>query len=70
MTFEALPDGKIRINSSCWADPQVILKGEVFEVRAIDGRLRLARKPHDHDDGDLPVPAYDPYGPGEEVLEA
>jgi hypothetical protein len=62
VSLEALPDGKIRANTSAWGDA-------MLEVRAIDGQLRLARKERFHDDGDLPVEAYDPYGPGVTALE-
>src|SRR5437868_15301215 len=69
MSLEALPDGKIRANTSAWGDAKVQLHNEVLEVRAIDGQLRLARKERFHDDGDLPVEPYDPYGPGENADE-
>jgi hypothetical protein len=45
----------------------VILKGQVREVRNVDGRLHIARKGRRHDDWDPPIPPYDPYGPGEEI---
>jgi hypothetical protein len=35
--------GKIRITSQLWAEPRVILKGEVLEIRNVDGRLHIAR---------------------------
>src|SRR5437588_8208931 len=59
-----LPEGKIRANTSASGDAKVLLRNEVLEVRVIDGQLRLARKERFHDDGDLPVEPYDPYGPG------
>ena len=64
VSLEALPDGKIRANTSAWGDAKVLLRTEVLEVRVVDGQLRLARKERFHDDGDLPVEPYDPYGPG------
>jgi hypothetical protein len=36
----------------------------VLEVRNVDGRLHVARKPRHHDEWDPPIPAYDPHGPG------
>jgi hypothetical protein len=69
VSLEALPDGKIRVNTSAWGDAKVLLHNEVLEVRAIDGQLRLARKERFHDDGDPPVEPYDPYGPGVTALE-
>jgi hypothetical protein len=69
VSLEALPDGKIRANTSAWSAPKVILRNEVPEVRVLDGQLRLARKERFHDDGDPPVEPYDPYGPGVTALE-
>ena len=60
VSLVALPDGKIRANTSAWSEPKIILRNEVLEVRTIDGQLRLARKERFHDDGDLPVEPYDP----------
>ena len=37
-------DGKIRVTSLLWEAPKLILKGEVLEVRNVDGRLHIARK--------------------------
>jgi len=34
------------------------------EVRNVEGRLHVARKPRHHDEWDPYVPPYDPYGPG------
>jgi hypothetical protein len=36
----------------------------VLEVRNVDGRLHVARKPRHHDEWDPWVEPYDPYGPG------
>ena len=69
VSLVALPDGKIRANTSAWGDAKVLLRNEVLEVRVIDGQLRLARKERFHDDGDLPVEPYDRYGPGVTALE-
>ena len=59
--------GKIRVTSTLWEDAKVIGKGEVLEVRNVEGRLHIARKLRQHDDWDPYVPPYDPYGPGESV---
>ena len=34
--------GKIRVTSLLWPEPKVILWGEVFEIRNVDGRLHIA----------------------------
>ena len=44
VSLEALPDGKIRANTSAWSDAKVLLRNAVLEVRTLDGQLRLARK--------------------------
>jgi hypothetical protein len=31
--------------------------------------LHVARKPKHHDEWDPPVSVYDPYGPGDEVID-
>jgi hypothetical protein len=36
--------GKIRVTSGSWEGEKVILKGQVLEVRNVDGRLYVARK--------------------------
>ena len=41
LACERLPEGKIRVTSSAWADEKVILKGQVLEVRNVDGRLHV-----------------------------
>ena len=69
VSLEALPEGKIRANTSAWGDGKVLLRNEVLEVRVIDGELRLARKERFHDDGESPIEQYDPYGPGVTTLE-
>ena len=44
VSLEALPEGKIRANTSASGDAKVLLRNEVLEVRVIDGQLRLACK--------------------------
>jgi hypothetical protein len=56
--------GKIRVTSGSWDGEKVILKGQVLEVRNVDGRLYVSRKAKKPDEWDPPIPAYDPYGPG------
>jgi hypothetical protein len=34
----------------------------VLEVRNVDGRLHIARKPRHRDEWDLPIAPYDPTG--------
>jgi hypothetical protein len=46
----------------------LILRGEVLEVRNIDGRLHVARKERHRDEWDPPVPVYDRCWPGNETL--
>jgi hypothetical protein len=52
------------VTSLLWEAPKVILKGEVLEVRNVDGVLHIARKLRYHDEWDPAVEPYDPYGPG------
>jgi hypothetical protein len=47
----------------------VILKGQVREVRNVDGRLHIARKGRRHDDWDPYVPPYDPMARGASVID-
>jgi hypothetical protein len=61
---ETWPGGKIRVTSLLWEAPKVILKGEVLEVRNVDGVLHIARKLRYHDEWDPKVEPYDPYGQG------
>jgi hypothetical protein len=36
--------GKIRVTSLLWSEPKAILKGEVLEIRNVDGSLHIARE--------------------------
>ena len=40
---------------------------QVLEVRNVDGRLHIARKPREYDEWDPYYEPYDPYGPGANV---
>jgi hypothetical protein len=66
LVLEKLPDGKIRATSNSFVEEKVILPDQVLAARSIDGRIRIARKDREYDDGDpKPVPStLDPYGPG------
>jgi len=61
--------GKIRVTSLLWPEPKVILRGEVLEVRNVDGRLHIARNVGYHDEWDPKVEPYDPYGSGDEFID-
>jgi hypothetical protein len=67
IVVERQPDGKMRVTSGSWDGEKVILKDQVLEVRNVEGRLHIARKPRHHDEWDPYVPPYDPYGPGPQV---
>jgi hypothetical protein len=62
------PDGKMRVTSGSWDGEKVFLRDQVLEVRNGDGRLHVARKPRHHDEWDPPIPPYDPYGDGFDVI--
>jgi hypothetical protein len=55
------------VTSGSWDGEKVILKGQVLEVRNVDGRLYVARKAKKPDEWDAPIAAYDPYRPGQPV---
>jgi len=63
LTLKREDGGKIRNTSLLWPEPKVILKGEVLEIRNVDGVLHIARKARKPDEWDPPLPVYDPYGP-------
>jgi hypothetical protein len=54
----------MRVTSRSWDGEKVFLRDQVLEVRNVDGRLHIARKPRGYDEWDPYVPPYDPYGPG------
>ena len=45
-----------------WESPKVILRGEVLEVRNVDGRLHVTREERHPDEGDPPVEPMTPTG--------
>jgi hypothetical protein len=55
---------KMRVMSGSWEGEKVFLRGEVLEIRNVDGRLHVARKVRHHDEWDPKTEPYDPYGPG------
>jgi len=65
LALEATKDGKVRVSTSAWTDPKVILKNEVLEVRWYEGQPRIAPKDREHDAADPPIPVYDPYCEGD-----
>jgi hypothetical protein len=48
------------VTSGTWDGEKVILKDEVLEVRNVDGRLHVARKPRHHDEWDPPIEPFSP----------
>ena len=57
-------DGKMRVTSGSWEGEKVFARSEVLEVRNVEGRLHVARKPRHHDEWNPPIASYDPYGLG------
>jgi hypothetical protein len=64
IVIERQLNGGMRVSSGSWDGEKVILKDQVLEVRNVDGRLHMARKPRGYDECDPYVPPSDPYGPG------
>ena len=62
-------DGKMRVTLGSWEGEKVFARSEVLEVRNVDGRLYVARKPRHHDEWDPWIAPYDPYGPGAPVSD-
>ena len=63
IVIERQPDGKMRVTSGSWDREKVFLRDQVLEVRNVEGRIHVARKPRRHDEWDPPIPVYDPTGP-------
>jgi hypothetical protein len=55
------------VTSGSWDGEKVFLRDQVLEVRNVDGRLHIARKPREYDEWDPYYEPYDPYGPGANV---
>jgi hypothetical protein len=64
IVVERLTDGKMRVTSGSWDGEKVILRDQVLEVRNVDGRLHVARKPPHHDEGNPQIEPYGPMGSG------
>ena len=64
LVMERVDGGKIRVSSSSWSDPKVILEHEVIEARIKSGRIRIARNVRGFDPDDGSTEPCDPYGPG------
>jgi hypothetical protein len=69
IVIERQPDGKMRVTSGSWDGEKVFSRDQVLEVRCVEGRLHVARKPRQYDEWDRYVPPYDPYGPGASVSD-
>jgi hypothetical protein len=69
IVIERLTRGKMRVTSGSWDGVKVILRDQVLEVRNVDGRLHIARKPREYDEWEPYVPPYDPHGPGAKVID-
>jgi hypothetical protein len=69
LTAERRPEGKMHVTSKGWDGEKVLAPDQVLEVRWVSGRLYAAREDRHHDEWDRPVEAYDPCGPGVEVLD-
>jgi hypothetical protein len=39
------PDGKMRVTSGSWDGEKVFLRDQVLELRNVEGRIQIARKP-------------------------
>ncbi len=68
VVLSKLPDGKIKATSKSWDEAKVIMPEQVMEIRAVDGRIRIARKDKRRDTGDLQRSA-EPIGTDGEIVE-
>jgi hypothetical protein len=66
--IERQPDGKMRVTSASWDAEKVFLRDQVLEVRNVEGRIHVARKPRHHDEWDPYVTPYDPVWTGRRRL--
>jgi hypothetical protein len=75
LTIERLPEGKMRVTRQNarhvkqLGHERMLPRDQVLEIRWVSGRRHVARKERHHDEWDAPTAAYDPYGPGVEVLD-
>ena len=54
--IERQSGGKMRVTSGSWDGEKVILRDQVLEVRNVDGRLHIARKPREYGEWNPYVP--------------
>jgi hypothetical protein len=59
----------MRVTSGSWDGEKVFFRDQVLEVRNVEGRLHVARKPRQYDEWDPYHEPYDPYGPGAKVSD-
>jgi hypothetical protein len=52
IAVETAPEGKIRVLTTAWAEPVIILADQVLEVRIRQGQVHILRKPRVEDDED------------------
>jgi hypothetical protein len=45
IVIERPPDGKMRVTSGSWDGEKVFLRDQVLELRNVEGRIQIARKP-------------------------
>jgi hypothetical protein len=64
------PEGKIRVTSKFWEDAKMIGRGEVLEIRNVEGRLHIARRPLPHGEWGRPVEPRDCSGAAEPIDES
>jgi hypothetical protein len=70
IVFAREQDGKMRVTSGSWDGEKVIQKGEVLEVRNVDGRLHVARKVRKPDEWDPPTIHTDQGSPSPMTLSS
>jgi hypothetical protein len=44
-------EGKIRVTAGSWDGEKVFFRDQVLEARNVEGRIHVARKPRQHDEG-------------------
>ena len=52
IAVETAPEGKIRVLTTAWVEPVVILADQGLEVRIQQGQVHILRKPRVEDDED------------------
>ena len=62
IAVEAAPEGKIRVLTTAWVEPVVILADQGLQVRIQQGQVHILRKPRVEDDVDRELRAVNaPY---------